>query len=368
MKNKLLLLILTFLPMCAWSQLIAELDGIYFNIFTNSKTAEVIASTNKYSGNIVIPNDIKFEGNTYIVTSIAEKAFADCNKLTSIEIPSDVTSIGKQAFAGCKNLNSIIIPNYVTTIENKTFSNCSKLKKIEIGYSVNNISSGAFQNCSELTDVYCYAEKIPMTDQAAFKNSYVNDVTLHVPAKSVDIYKKKAPWNEFGKIVALSNEEMPIIKPIPPKPITIISSQISDEKKDNNDVKKNEDANINEADDGITIKALVSINSSNVNLNDIKPFFTVVNAPNKDLIGCPVTCKVLQVRKSNISGSEGRLIIRPLYINKGGEKIKVSGDIHVRGLNRSNFKFWLSFLPPVWFIPGTGAKIEDSDRFVIYPR
>lgn len=119
--------------------------------------------------------------------------------------------------------------------------------------------------------------------------------------------------------------------------------------------------------DAITIIPQGTITSSNV-IGSQHVLFFVHDALDKDLIGCPVVCKIVQVRKSNISGSEGRLVIRPLYIDKKGEKIKVYGDIHARGLNRSNVKFWLGFLPPMWFIPGTGAKIYPTDQFTVYLR
>ena len=118
----------------------------------------------------------------------------------------------------------------------------------------------------------------------------------------------------------------------------------------------------------ITIKPERKITSSNVKLDQVDSFFSVVEAPDKDLIGCPVIGNVIEVRKSNISGSEGRLRIRPLFIIKRKEKISVCSDIFVRGYNISNVKFWLCFLPPVIFVPGTGAKIYTTDRFAIHLR
>ena len=119
----------------------------------------------------------------------------------------------------------------------------------------------------------------------------------------------------------------------------------------------------------ITIKPEREITSSNVEMDQVEAFFSVVEAPDKDLIGCLVVGNVIEVRKSNISGSEGRLRVRPLFIVKGKEKISVCSDIYVRGKNISNAKFWLSFfLPPVWFVPGTGAKIYTTDRFAIHLR
>lgn len=68
-----------------------------------------------------------------------------------------------------------------------------------------------------------------------------------------------------------------------------------------------------------------------------------------------------------MSCSEGRLVIRPLYIiDKDGNKISVYGDIYIRGLNRCNIKHWLSFIPVMWFIPGGGASTDYGDEYQIY--
>ena len=64
-----------------------------------------------------------------------------------------------------------------------------------------NIGSGAFANCADLIDVYCYAESVPTTESNAFDGSYTEYATLHVPAASIEQYKAKAPWSNFGAIV-----------------------------------------------------------------------------------------------------------------------------------------------------------------------
>ncbi len=75
------------------------------------------------------------------------------NRLTSIEIPSNVTSIGKDAFNGCTGLISITIQNGVTTIKEEAFKECSSLESIEIPGSVMSIGNRAFSGCSSLTSV-----------------------------------------------------------------------------------------------------------------------------------------------------------------------------------------------------------------------
>ncbi len=140
------------------------------------------------------------------VTSIESYAFSGCSSLTSITIPEGVTSIREFAFQNCSSLTSVTIPNSVTSIREYTFQNCSSLTTVTIGSGVTIIYGSAFVNCSELTDVYCYAEKVPGTNSYAFKDSYIEYATLHVPANSVSLYQQTSPWSEFKSIVAISGE------------------------------------------------------------------------------------------------------------------------------------------------------------------
>ena len=80
------------------------------------------------------------------------------------------------------------------------------LTSVTIGNSVKSIREKAFAECSDLTDVYCHAEKVPSTESDAFKGSYVEYATLHVPTAAMEDYKTTEPWSSFGKIVGLSGE------------------------------------------------------------------------------------------------------------------------------------------------------------------
>ena len=152
MKRQLLLLTILLISLSA-NAYDAYIDGIYYNLNKDAKTAEVTSGDNKYEGEVVIPETITNEGVSYSVTLIGDYAFRYCSGLTSVTIPNSVTSIGDNAFRGCSGLTSVSIPNSVTAIEGFAFAECSGLTSINIPNSVTSIGDGAFEDCSGLTSI-----------------------------------------------------------------------------------------------------------------------------------------------------------------------------------------------------------------------
>ena len=135
----------------------AEVDGIYYNLYNiNGKVAEVTYKDNKfnsYSGDVVIPEKVTYEGVEYPVESIGDRAFSGCTGLTSITIPNSVTSIESSAFSGCSSLTSVTLPNSVTSIVDWAFAGCTSLTSITIPNSVTSIGWYTFHDCTSLTSI-----------------------------------------------------------------------------------------------------------------------------------------------------------------------------------------------------------------------
>ena len=172
-----------------------EIDGIYYNLVTKAKQAEVTKNPNEYRGAVNIPETVTYNDVIYSVTSIGFNAFKGYRGLTSVTIPYSVTSIGGEAFYGCTGLASVTIPNSVTSIGWYAFYGCTGLTSVTIPNSVTSIGERAFDGCSGLTSVtipnsvtsignfaFCYCsglEKVIVLDIAAwyrieFGNAYAN--------------------------------------------------------------------------------------------------------------------------------------------------------------------------------------------------
>ncbi|MBR1519528.1 MAG: leucine-rich repeat protein [Prevotella sp.] len=129
---------------------------IYYNYINDGTELEVtyeVTGYNSYSGVVVIPEEVTYNGKTYNVTSIGPFAFRKCSGLTSITIPYSVTTIREYAFARCTRLTSVTIPNSVTIIGTEAFYGCSSLTSVTLSNGLTVIAGSAFMLCSSLTSV-----------------------------------------------------------------------------------------------------------------------------------------------------------------------------------------------------------------------
>ena len=150
MKKQLFIFLLMLLPLAGQASP-QVVDNIYYNLNSADKTAEVAANRNNpFTGDVVIPSSIIFEGVEYSVTKIGSKAFSERSNLTSITLPNSLKTIGSGAFRKCSNLSSINIPNSVTTIEQGAFYHCSNLTSVYIGTGLETIGENIFNECDNL--------------------------------------------------------------------------------------------------------------------------------------------------------------------------------------------------------------------------
>ena len=94
-----------------------EVNGIYYGYDSNNQSAYVTYNNSqKYTGEIIIPASISYNGRTISVTAIGNNAFRNCTELNSVIIPNSIITIEADAFHSCSNLSSLAIPSSVRRI------------------------------------------------------------------------------------------------------------------------------------------------------------------------------------------------------------------------------------------------------------
>jgi len=203
-------------------------DGICYKINNDqnsvSVTYEVFSNPryNNLSGDIVIPESVTYNGNTYTVTSILNTAFQNCTELTSVTIGNTVTLIGDNVFNGCSGLTSVTIPNSVISIGSGTFNGCTSLTSITLSGKgswnydrsqlkglqaiINQIktlnvgseitSLGGFSFAPDVVNSYA---AVPPVCQSGTFTSY--DGELHVPSASTVAYFTADYWRNFNNLI-----------------------------------------------------------------------------------------------------------------------------------------------------------------------
>ena len=97
-----------------------------------------------------IPGYVRYNGKSYKVTKIGNKAFYKNTKLKTVTIPSTVTEIGNKAFYGCRKLTKVTIPKNVKVIGSKAFYGCKKITKVMVkSAKLNKVGSKAFTGISK---------------------------------------------------------------------------------------------------------------------------------------------------------------------------------------------------------------------------
>lgn len=166
----------------------AEIDGLCYWLDKTAKEAEVITRPQRYSGDVVIPATVTFEGTDYNVVKIDPYAFMGSSVITSVTIPNSVTSIDASTFEFCTGLTSITIPNSVTSIGNCAFSYCTSLASITLPNSVTSIGYKAFQDCTSLASITLPNSLESIEYQTFSECSNLTSVTIPTSVTKIDYY------------------------------------------------------------------------------------------------------------------------------------------------------------------------------------
>lgn len=99
-------------------------------------------------GEIALPEN--FEGENYY---IRDKAFANNNRISAVNIPATVTGVGKEAFYRCSALKSVVFDDGAESIGAEAFSQCGSLQSAVLPSTLKTLGYEAFYYCNLLESV-----------------------------------------------------------------------------------------------------------------------------------------------------------------------------------------------------------------------
>lgn len=134
----------------------------FFNITDSAKkTVEItyegrITSSDDtftFEGEVQIPSKVKFRDVVYRVASIGPKAFAGCEGVTGVVIPSGIVEIKDFAFDGCTSLSKIIFPSNTVTMGEGVFFRCPAIENVTLGGDWSAVDLRTFEWSDSLRNV-----------------------------------------------------------------------------------------------------------------------------------------------------------------------------------------------------------------------
>ncbi|MBR5061021.1 MAG: leucine-rich repeat domain-containing protein [Prevotella sp.] len=184
------------IAMCVKAYSNVTIDGLNYDLYQSAKTA-MLLNYNKWEGELEIPSEVTYEGNTYTVTSMSWLAFYNCKTLTKVKIPKTIQHIYhinaypdcKNPFTGCTSLEAIevdeenlwmcsidgalfnkdktmlycypvgakresyTVPEGVTWIGGAAFANDSSLVSVQLPNTLTYMSFSIFADCTSLEEV-----------------------------------------------------------------------------------------------------------------------------------------------------------------------------------------------------------------------
>ena len=211
-----------------------EVDGICYGI-SGTRFAYVTHhgledNSGYYVGDVVVPAQISYGGRTYTVKSVDENAFAGCDELTSVSLPSTVKAVSSCAFLGCTSLREVSLPNTILVfascaftgctslqqitlprhaelVDSLTFYCCASLTSVALPHRIRTVCQGALEHLPAITDLYCFSSLPPVAELGAFTPADQQHCTLHVPAESLRLYQESPVWGDFQRFVPLGDND-----------------------------------------------------------------------------------------------------------------------------------------------------------------
>ena len=187
MKKVLFMVVMTAMACISAKAYDFSVDGFYYEITDRAGLfVSVVNGDLKYSGDLIIPNTVDYDGNTYTVTEMGSSTFIDCLGLTSIVINDQIKTIPYYAFAGCSNLEKVTLGKKVERFGMRAFMNCTSLSSINLNDNIVAFESGeTFNGCRSLKKVIIGSNVRRMDGSEFYGCTSLETVEIHDGAKVI---------------------------------------------------------------------------------------------------------------------------------------------------------------------------------------
>ncbi|WP_317366706.1 leucine-rich repeat domain-containing protein [uncultured Tyzzerella sp.] len=182
------------------------INGITYSITQSPKETlkgyvSIISGKNFKEKELVIPQNVVYQGKNYYVDNIEPSAFYQNNFIEKVTIPNTIKNIGSHAFTDCQNLKEIkVIPgaNKYATINGVLFNvnkdtlityPAGKLDKTyNMPFDVKKIQEGAFYNNKNLEHFVTNSSLEEIGPYAFYKTKKLKEVSGIVKLKTLGDY------------------------------------------------------------------------------------------------------------------------------------------------------------------------------------
>ncbi len=216
MKKLFLLLSLCCISFAAWADEYTDekgvtweynLDGYWDEANQAQINGAVITKCSNYGTEIVVPESIQVDENSYNVVSLDGSVFNDGRDqqgtVTSVTLPSTLKRIGWNVFNSFSSLKSLNIPEGVTSIGGDVFGSSHDLV-LTLPTSLQTVESGAFN--------YCKIVSLPSADPTLLGNDistrqvFENVSRIAVPDEAIEAYKSSQVWTRYAEKICGHSE------------------------------------------------------------------------------------------------------------------------------------------------------------------
>lgn len=130
-----------------------------------------------YSGDVVVPSAVEYNGEIYTVTTVERYAFTNCVDLSSVKLPETISVIRDYAFYGCGVIN-VSIPKTVRYIGDCAFRNSLNVGDLDFSNieTINNWGLCGFDGRSlkfsdKLKDLYSFILEDTNVEEIEFEDN-----------------------------------------------------------------------------------------------------------------------------------------------------------------------------------------------------